>query len=232
MTSKNPCTACALFLVLCVACCAQEPQASDETKPEAHPGVGEELDPLLKLAQLEKQHQDGVAYALRIAQSQGEDYKTRRAKREAIRLLGNWRVVRAIDLLIREIDFAYPPDHNIAYGPLTPYPAAQALVRIGPPAMEKLLLRPPATEDQDTLQLIAWVIYGIEGKEGGLWHLERALANAGTRNPESLHTRILTRLVQLIKETDFENRSQWPRPAKRANKYLLNNPVMKCEKQG
>ena len=133
----------------------------------------------------------------------------------AIELLGEWRDADASYLLAHNIRAA-SDDSDVPLGPLACFPAAQALVQIGSPAIDVMLrdcLLDGRVDDAD-LRLFAWVIYLVDGKDLGLARL-KLKAEEWSKARESLAANSL-RLLAIYKGIDFDDPQQWPRPAIKA----------------
>jgi hypothetical protein len=155
-----------------------------------------------------------VERLLVLARSDAQGFDHRRSKYDAIRLLGEWRVEEASELLVQEIEF---PEllgvKSTDLNPFSLYPAGRALLLIGGPAAEKIVERMANPVNDVEFRLFALLIQEIDGKELGRARLELALANAEKKGAkENLRRENLTRLLQLYKKLDVENIEDWPLP--------------------
>lgn len=141
----------------------------------------------------------------RLAASKSGDRLARYVKYDAIRLLGAYRASEACDVLIDEIDYA-PGMEVSERGPLSRYPAAEALVQIGSPAAERVLTRVKKPTSAAQARLFAYVVYLIDGKELASARLEIAVARA----EEDAARANLSRFVELFKGISFDDMRQWP----------------------
>jgi len=146
---------------------------------------------------------------------------SKRAKENVIELLALYRLADATPQLIDELEFrgaSFERRGGRLAGPLGGFPAAKAMVRIGPPAIKAIFdsfgkKRCSAAR----LRICAFVIYSIDGKELGLCRLELALAEeqkkAEAEKAGGFHTtarKNLSRLIRLYKSIDFTNPKEWP----------------------
>lgn len=86
-------------------------------------------------------------------------------KEIAINLLGEFRVVEAVEMLIDDIDY-HPPGIDWGELPIMHFPCARALINIGLPSIELMFERLGAEEfNEKHYVLYAWVIHLIYDDE-------------------------------------------------------------------
>ncbi len=132
-------------------------------------------------------------------------------KYDAVRLLGEYRAADGARVLIKNLD--YSPKRTLVLreeeGPLTRYPAAEALARIGSPTIDYVLACWTSGDISDQQRrLLAFLVYRLDGRELGRARLEIARSQA-----EGSRKRHLSRLIDLYDRTDFQDVRQWPRPS-------------------
>ena len=135
-------------------------------------------------------------------------------KFDAVQLLGEYRATEATALLSKNLDYFPRCTVRVSEeGPLTFYPAAEALARIGAQAIERVVNQWTAGGISDRQRrILAFLIYQIDGKELGLARLELARKQAADESRKAN----LSRLIDLYERIDFANPREWPRPARRA----------------
>jgi hypothetical protein len=105
----------------------------------------------------------------------------------AIRVLGEFRSVRSVPLLVRHQGFYFPPEwaSGGASGGRAPglsdYPASIALVEIGLPALEPVLEQ-YKVRDRSWAPITGWIFEKVLGKDLARAYLEHALA--GEKDPQ------------------------------------------------
>lgn len=168
-------------------------------------------------APLREMRQTGIAHLLVLAASKGETLPERSAKHDAIRLLGEWRVSDAAEMLVDQIEYSPREVVTRPSNPLSEFPAGEALVEIGNPVPQKIIDRlwKPVSDQQ--LKLYAFVLYMIDGRQLALARLEMALAKASEEALRSAEyakpkKENLSRLIRVLRDTDFSNRKERPRP--------------------
>lgn len=149
----------------------------------------------------------------------------------AIRLLGKYRAVEAAPVLIENLDCPPVMVSGEGFGPFQHYPAARALVEIGEPAVQHILLNTLGRPVSDRhLKVYAYVIWQhhspMDEQEVGLFRLQRLLAEEKRKVKQS-HERYggsgpsereknLTRLIEIYRKIQEGDRSDFPpRPERR-----------------
>lgn len=96
-----------------------------------------------------------------------------------IYLLGELRAVTAATLLVEHIDFETPVvDLKIAMGRWGPYPATEALVKIGRPSVKEILAKAQRKQNDSRLKQMAIVIRAVEGIKVARLRVQDAITNA------------------------------------------------------
>ena len=161
---------------------------------------------------------EALLRVLRVPERGPDDYV---ARMHAMEILGEYRAVEAVDVLIAHLTDVHPfPvvwDRPASWDgvsrserhPLRLYPAAFALVQIGNRSMRPLLDRLTRPVNDDELRIMAFVIYMIDGKDLGLARLKLAVDGGEYKGPARDN---LARLYDVYKTTDFRDMRQWPRP--------------------
>lgn len=165
-----------------------------------------------------KEREQAIGYLLRILKMERDDYVWRAHRCSAAECLGRLRAAEATTTLIDNIDLT---SSSPRLGALGKYPAAQALVEIGTPALRQI---PPYCSHElsnKQIRLLAFVIAQIDGRELGRVRIGqilsaymqevRALANkTGVEQTDETKIRNLTRIIALLDDPDFEKRANWP----------------------
>lgn len=160
---------------------------------------------------------------LRLAASEHSSPSTARLRREAILKLGEFRADAGATLVARYLALRIPPDYDSEPSPLDDYPAADAAVRIGEPAVRAILfqrLQHPATDEE--LRIAAYVLWdhyaASDEQEVGAFRLsrlleaERSKRESGGRQVESTREGNLRRLVELYRKIWPHDPADWPKP--------------------
>jgi hypothetical protein len=88
------------------------------------------------------------------------------------------RAPEAVDILIQEINFS-PPMVIEEPSPVSPYPCAEALVKIGDPAVRSLIERVKEKPSRDILTLHVHIIHTVEDSwEVGALKINKALKDS------------------------------------------------------
>jgi PBS lyase HEAT-like repeat len=143
----------------------------------------------------------------------------------AMGLLGQYRAVEAVPVLIENLDCPPGMVSGAGYGPFEYYPAALAILKIGDPAVQEILLHTLAGPVSDRhLKVFAYVIWyhysPVGEQEVGLFRLRRLLAEEKRKVKESqdryggsgpsVRERNLARLVDLYEQIRPNDRSNYP----------------------
>jgi hypothetical protein len=134
-----------------------------------------------------------IASLLRIADVKTSSPGFQSARELAIQLLGEYRAVQAVPLLVKEIALCVPAiiDSDVS---AAGYPCVQALVKIGIPSLEGILKRLDETAGETEFKLFATVFRLIDGEELAIIRAELALKKA-----EGQQKKNLEQLVELLK---------------------------------
>ena len=120
-------------------------------------------------------YNDNIAHLLRQLREAGVSVE---GKVYAIYLLGQWRATAAVSTLIDNISMnASKSDPRLSIARWGTYPAQEALSRIGTPAVNMILEKLPAEQDDLRRRLMCFVIHDVEGKVTGQWMLQSKIVN-------------------------------------------------------
>ncbi len=163
------------------------------------------------LARIADNRQTNVAELLTIVRtSRGTSIVEAGHKAWAIRLLGEYRAVGALDCLVENLDFC-PNIGFSEYNPLTRYPAAEALVQIGQPAIPKIYSRCGLPMAEEEVALCAWVVYMMhreDHRDVGLFQLEHQKKKADVRGGQRAEN--LNRIIEFYRQIDIRDNQTWP----------------------
>ena len=238
-------------LVLVVAILATWPLCADERAESRDSEIQRRYDTLLEQltsrdvearahawARLKPQRDLTVSVLQRIADPGGRPDLMRdllpevaqSLRRRAIEALGELRAVEAKDFLVGHMTVTLPPDAASEYSPFEDYPAAQAIVRVGEPAIQTMLFAGVGRSHSDEqLKLIAYVLWHYyapqDEQDVGLFRIERLLERekaewekyAKTRGLElgpSVRQSNLSRLIDMYNTINPHDPKDWPRPAR------------------
>jgi hypothetical protein len=96
-----------------------------------------------------------------------------------IYILGELRAIQARTILVERIDFeATKMDPRFKIGRWGRYPAAEALVKIGRPAINEILAKASRRQNESRLKQMAAVIHDVEGATFGKIIIEGYIAKA------------------------------------------------------
>ena len=148
---------------------------------------------------------------------------------KAIETLAELRARQARQLVVARLCARHPSIRFSALSPFTYYPAAQAIVEIGEPAIQELFgaLGVGQRRSNEELKLIAYVFWHYytpqEEQEVGLYRLKHRLKQMQTRRAESakltgraiapsLREENLARLIEIYQKINPNDPKDWPRP--------------------
>ena len=106
----------------------------------------------------------------------------RETRLASILLIEFYRVSAGVPALLKCIDLRYMPPLSsmIYYAPMGPFPAEQALIRIGMPSVRAILKVLPTERSALRRKLMVPVMVGVEGRAVTNFRLRRAIAKATT----------------------------------------------------
>ena len=108
----------------------------------------------------------------------------------AMYLLGLYRIARAVPILAASIQFRHTfPISAFPVRGTSTYPAMQALIRIGSPAIPAMVKNLETTAKPDVAACSAWVIRKVEGPRLGACVIKLALRSAAA-SPEKARLRV------------------------------------------
>lgn len=168
-----------------------------------------------------------IAALLHVARAKEQDLWTKLRRSQAIELLGEYRAVAAVDLLIEEIEA--PPGHGWVDGPepSRKYPSVHALIKVGEPAITRILAvrtaKPMTERELKLFSYVIWIYYvPLEEQEVGLFRMERLLAiekdsmkhaaeETGMERPMGVREKNLTQLIEVYKAIGPGGPRDWPK---------------------
>ena len=206
---------------------------ADENEPQSRPG-NLRLGPLgIRLLdacgtsdwyaihqELRADQSDIVRALVLLAGSREQTVEAAICRFEAIRTLGEYRAAHAAPVLVRQVDFARPigdGDGGRTH-PLHIYPAAGALIQIGLPSIDAIIARLSHDATDRELKLFAWVIQRIDGQEIGIFRLRHFVE---TEKCSQSHRRQMSRLIEVLEATDFDDPFQVPPPTGNATEFPM-----------
>ena len=149
-------------------------------------------------------------------------------RRNAIEGLADFRAVNAHNFVVREMTLKLPPDFLSERSPYEDYPAAQAILDVGEPAIQTMLSaglgRPPADDELKLIAYILWHYYAPQNEQDvGLYRLQRLLERTerqraqssnrtGRARAPSMRETNLHALIETYKSIQPGNFKDWPKP--------------------
>jgi hypothetical protein len=121
-----------------------------------------------------------VSGLMAIVGEEREHHEFHDRKEIAIQLLGELRAVAAVDLLLDNIELTLP-GYIFEADPLTMYPCTAALIQIGQPSVNGILLRLDRPQSDRRRYLYAVVVQDAAGRQGGRLQLEAELLRVRAR---------------------------------------------------
>ncbi|NCO40083.1 MAG: hypothetical protein GW892_15385 [Armatimonadetes bacterium] len=154
--------------------------------------------------QLVRQRAGVVTALIGLADSTGCPEGFSSTRELAVMLLGDIRATEATPVLIKHIAFR-PQRVRFDPSPLGEYPCAEALVKIGEPAVQELLRDYSETPRKGTLALHVLVTQMVEGdQEIGALRIRKALKDAVGGRKQYLEA-----LLKLYEKTPFPGAYTW-----------------------
>jgi len=160
-------------------------------------------------AELMKAREKSADSLLIVAHSTGDEPHQVYARQQAIVAIGELRAVEGIAFLARHLTCSFGTASWHAH-PLDRYPAARSLWKIGSPAVPAVLGRLNVDISQEEINVIAWWVYSLDGKELGLARLKLEL-ETGKKVPDKRRANLM-RLIEVYQSIDSADMRQWPRP--------------------
>jgi hypothetical protein len=171
---------------------------------------------LSTFAKVEARRRQTIWTLTKVLRSEAEGVQAISRKARCMFLLGVYRAPEAAPHLAAQFDFV--ERHYWAEdSPLNPFPACQAILAIGRPAIDALIRSCSAWETEHQFHLAAWTLkyYYRDEDDVGLYRLKRALENAENgKHVDQAYVRSLKRLIAKYEWVEPGNPAHDPKPPK------------------